>query len=131
MMEEEFRAVLLANAALSALVSSDKIVFGDVLPGKDYPFVTCDTVSGAEGMTMAGPDGLEQKRVQVDCDARTKAQANAVGQAVVNALHGYRANNFLGIFHETTRGTREGGTNAADRPFRVSLDFMVNWRAAQ
>lgn len=127
-MEEEFRAILLANAALLALVASDRIVFGDVLEGRDYPIVTCLTVGGAEGMTMAGPDGLLQARVQIDCYARSMMQAKTIGRAVVVAVHGYRAGKFQGVFHEATRDAREGGTNEADRPFRTSVDFMANWR---
>jgi hypothetical protein len=127
-MEEEFRAVLLAYAPLMALVSGDKVVFGDVLQGRDYPLVSMLTVSGATGMTMAGPDGLLQARVQVDCYARTMIAAKRIARAVVAAVHGYRGGSFLGVFHETTRDGREGGANDAERAFRVSLDFLANWR---
>jgi hypothetical protein len=128
MMEEQFRAVLLASAPLATLVPADKIVFGDVLQGRDYPLIAMLTVSGAVGVTMQGPDGLLQARVQVDCYARTMLQAKQIGGAVVGALHCYRGGQFQGIFHESTRDSREGATNEADRPFRTSLDFMAHWQ---
>ena len=131
-MEEAFRARLLANAPLMALISADGVVFGDVPQGRAFPLITMFTVSGAEGHTMKGPDGLFQGRVQVDCLAVTMAGAKALGRAVVAALNGHRTAGtgpgFDGIFHDSTRDGREGGTNEADRPFRSSLDFMVHWR---
>lgn len=132
-MEEAFRALLLAYGPLAALIGGSSVVFGDALQQRTYPLITMLTVSGAEGMTMKGPDGLFDGRVQVDCYAASMAEAKRLGRQVVAALHGWRspANSgarFIGIFHETTRDGREGGTNDADRPFRTSLDFMIHWR---
>ena len=127
-MEEAFRALLTAYAPLMALISADRVVFGDALQARAYPLVTMLTVSGAEGMTMRGPDGLLEGRVQVDCYATSMAEAKRIARLVVTALNGRRSGGFLGIFHETTRDGREGGTNDADRPFRTSLDFMIHWR---
>lgn len=133
-MEEAFRALLLANAPLLALISADRLVFGDAPQGRAYPLITMITVSGAQGHTMKGPDGLFQGRVQVDCLAQSMIEAKRLGRAVVAALNGHRtagsAPGFAGIFHDATRDGREGGTNEADRPFRSSLDFIVHWRNA-
>jgi hypothetical protein len=130
--EEAFRALLLARAQLMALISADRVVFGDVLQGRAYPLITMMTVSGAEGMTMRGPDGLFEGRVQVDCYAESMAEAKRLAREVIAGLHGHRSTGtgprFAGIFHETTRDGREGSTNDADRPFRTSLDFTVYWR---
>lgn len=132
-MEEAFRALLTAYAPLLALISSDRVVFGDALQQRAYPLITMLTVSGSEGMTMQGPDGLFEGRVQVDCYAASMAEAKRLARHVVAALNGWRspANSgarFIGIFLETTRDGREGGSNDADRPFRTSLDFMIHWR---
>jgi hypothetical protein len=126
--EEAFRALLTAYAPLMALISADRVVFGDALQQRSYPLITMLTVSGAEGMTMRGPDGLLEGRVQVDCYAVTNAEAKRLARHVVAALNGHRNGQWRGIFHETTRDGREGGTNDADRPFRTSLDFMIHWR---
>ena len=127
-MEEAFRALLLAYGPLAALIGGSSVVFGDALQQRTYPLITMLTVSGAEGMTMKGPDGLFEGRVQVDCYAASMAEAKRLARQVVAALHGHRGGQFRGIFHETTRDGREGGTNDADRPFRTSLDFMIHWR---
>ena len=134
-MEEALRALLLANSALMALITSDGVAFGDAPQNRSYPLVTLMTVSGAQGQTMKGPDGLFQGRVQVDCLATTMLAAKQLARAVVTALDGHRSSagsgaRFVGIFHDSTRDGREGGTNEADRPFRTSLDFLVNWRAS-
>lgn len=133
-MEEAFRALLLAHAPLMALVTADRVVFGDAPQGRTYPLVVMMTVSGAEGHTMKGPDGLFEGRVQVDCLAVSMSEAKRLSRAVVAGLDGYRGavagGRFLGIFHDSTRDGREGGTNDADRPFRTSLDFFVHWRNA-
>lgn len=134
-MEEAFRALLLANTAFMALITSDGVAFSDAPQNRTYPLVTMMTVSGSQGHTMKGPDGLFQGRVQVDCLAVTMKQAKQLARAVVTALDGHRSSagsgpRFLGIFHDSTRDGREGGTNEADRPFRSSLDFLVNWRAS-
>ena len=134
-MEEAFRALLLAHGPLAAVIGAESVVFGDAPQGRPYPIITMITVSGAGGHTMRGPDGLFQGRVQVDCLAASMIDAKRLGRLVVAALDGRRGpatgGRFLGIFHDSTRDGREGGTNEADRPFRSSLDFMVHWRNAE
>jgi len=124
--EEDLRDVLLADTAVSALARA--ISWGEHPQGIALPGVVLTRVSGAEGMTMAGPDGLTVARVQIDCWARTYAGAVDLSRAVVAVLHGYRGGGFQGVFHLATRDGREGGSNAADMPFRVSLDFETFWR---
>jgi len=80
---------------------------------------------------MQGPDHLLSARIQVDCYADTYGAAKAASRAATTALNGHRGGGFRGVFWEGARDSREGGSNEADRPYRVSLDFMVNWRAEQ
>lgn len=89
--------------------------------------VVMTMVSDQEGMTMQGPDGLRRGRVQVDCYAPTYAAAAAVADAVRACLSGYRGGRFHGIFFAGSRDLRDTGDDAADI-YRVSLDFMTNWR---
>jgi len=42
-------------------------------------------------------------------------------------LDGYSGGGFQGVFLAGSRDTREGGTNEAERPFRVSLDFITHF----
>lgn len=125
-MEEELLALLAADAAVAALVGT-RIEWGARRQGAAMPDILLRRIGGGPGETLAGTDGLVVTRVQVDCYAATYAQALAVGRAVEAALHAHRGGGFQGVFLAGRREEREGGTNEADRPFRQSLDFIVNW----
>lgn len=125
-MEEDLRALLLDDAAVAALAA--EVSWGEHPQGSALPGVVLTMISGAEGITMSGPDGLREARVQVDCWAEAYADALDLSRAVVAVLHGHRGAAFQGVFHLSTRDGREGGSNQADMPFRVSLDFDIFWR---
>lgn len=127
-MEEELRALLTGSAAVTAIAPAGRINWGTHPQGAGLPGIVLNVVSGAERYTMQGPDGLSVARVQVDCWAQDYGQAKGLSRAVLAALSGYRGGGFRGVFHETTRDSREGGSNEAERPFRVSLDFTAIWR---
>jgi hypothetical protein len=127
-MQAEFRSLLTGDAALMALVPVASVVFGDFPQGLPYPCVVCDMASGENDVTHDGPTGLFQGRVQVDCYANDYSNVRAIADRVVTVLNGYRGGSFGGIFHRNDYGRREGATNEADRPYRVILDFEVNWR---
>ena len=128
-MEEAFRALLTGSAAVVALVPASRINWGAHPQGQPLPGVVLTVVSGAEGLTLQGPDGLSAGRVQVDCYAPSYGQAKQISRAVIAVLHGYRAGGLRLVTHVATRDSREGGTNEAERLFRVSLDFTTAWRA--
>ncbi|MGR3452880.1 DUF3168 domain-containing protein [Pseudooceanicola sp.] len=121
-MEEELRALLLADSGVTAL-ASDRVNFGAHPQGEPLPAVVLNTISGAEGYTLSGPDGLLQARVQVDVYALTYGDAKRLARAVIAVLSGYSGGSFQGVFHESSRDSREDGE--ARRPFRVSMDFTV------
>tara|TARA_Y100000310_G_scaffold325782_1_gene389815 strand:+ start:1087 stop:1467 length:381 start_codon:yes stop_codon:yes gene_type:complete len=125
-MEEQFRALLLADASVMAL-SGGRISYG-VANDSSGPYVVLWTISDANDHTLDGPDGLWVGRIQADCYATHYGDAKRLSRAVRAALDGKREGNFRAIFHDATRDGREGGTNDADRPFRVSLDFLTHWR---
>lgn len=127
-MEEELRSLLLATSAVTDIVG-DKINWGSMPQGQEYPGVALHVIDEVSENTMTGPDGLLQGRVQVDCYALTYRQAKLLSRAIRTRLDGYRGGGFSGIFLAGARDSREGGTNEADRPFRVSLDFLTNWRS--
>lgn len=128
-MEEAFRAILLTNAQVSAIVGT-RVDWGSQTQGAGYPSIVLHVIDDFEDATMTGPSGLSQGRVQVDCYAETYGAAKLLSRAVRAVLDGYRGGQFSGIFHAATRDGREGGTNEATRPYRVSLDFFTNWRTA-
>jgi len=128
-MKTAFRTLLTGDAAITTLVPVARINWVSQPQGAGAPYVTLHTIGGAEDLTMQGPDGLLMGRVQVDCYGETAKQADDVAQAIVTRLHGYRDTGFRLVTHVATRDSREGGTNEAERLFRVSLDFTFAWRA--
>lgn len=127
-MEEQFRALLLADSGVSALVGT-RINWGAHPQGAPLPAIILTTISDAEDYHMNGPNGLFQGRVQADVYAMDYRAAKDAARAVRAALHCYRGGGFLLITHVASRDSREGGSNEADRPYRVSMDFTTAWRA--
>ena len=122
-MEEQFRAALMAG--VSALTT--RVGWGEVPQGSAMPYVVLWGIGDAAAATLDGPEGMSQGRVQVDCYGLTYGQAKQLARAVRAAMDGFRGNGLKGVFLAGTRDTREGGSNEAIRPFRVSLDFIVNF----
>lgn len=46
-------------------------------------------VSEGNGLTMRGPQGIVQTRVQIDSIGNNKADAESLGAAIKDKLHGY------------------------------------------
>ncbi len=125
-MQREFRALLTGSAAVTALLAAQAIDWGAPMQGTRPPRIALHLIDNADGMTMQGPDGLWQGRVQVDVYGLTYGDTRAIADAVIGALHGFRGGGFRGIILAQTRDSHE--TGASDRPFRISMDFMTNWR---
>jgi hypothetical protein len=128
-MEETLRAILLATAGVTAL-SGNRIDFGANAQGAVYPRIVMFTISDNEAHNLQGPDGHSVGRVQVDCHALTYGQSKQLSRAVRAVLDGYSGGGFQGVFLAGSRDTREGGSNEAERPFRVSLDFITHFNPA-
>jgi hypothetical protein len=128
-MEEALRTVLHSTSAVTALVPAARINWGDHPQGTGTPYITMMVVDDAEGITMRGSDDLSMGRVQIDCYAPTYGTAKGISRAVKNVLHSYRGGDFRLVTHVATRDSREGGSNEAERLYRVSMDFMTVWRA--
>ena len=125
-MEEELRAVLLGSADVSAIVG-DRINWREHPQGAPWPGIILTVIGSQNGHTMSGPNDLFETRVQADIYADTYGAAKTTARAVLAALDGHRSGGLQGVFHAGSRDGREGGTNEADRPFRVSMDFMTKW----
>jgi len=125
-MEEQFRAALLASSGVTAICGT-RIDFGANAQGAAYPRVVLWTIGDNEAHNLQAPDGHSVGRVQVDCYAVTYGQAKQLSRAVRAVLDGYSGGGFQGVFLAGSRDTREGGTNEAERPFRVSLDFITHF----
>lgn len=127
-LETDFRALLLSMPGIAALLTADRINWGDHPQGLGFPSVVLNTISYAEGLVMNGPNGLAYARVQVDCYSLQYSECKTISNALRLALHGYRDDDFRLVRHASTRDIREGGTNEAERPFGVSMDFLTSWR---
>lgn len=128
-MEKALRSILLASSGVTTLAPANRINWGVHPQGAGLPGLVLNVASDSQGLHMKGPDGLFQGRVQADCYASTYEGAKMLSRAVRAALHGYRGGGFRLIQEDTTADHgQEGGTNEADRPFRVRIDFTFAWR---
>lgn len=125
-MEEAFRALLLADAGVAALIGS-RVDFGEALDTSG-PYIVLWSIGGAAGHTLTGSDGLTRGRIQADCYALGYPDAKRLSRAVRSALDAHRGGGFRGIFHDATREDREDSGNLVERPHRISLDFLTYWR---
>lgn len=126
-MEKDFRALLTGSTAVRTLVPASRISWGIIGQGKPLPAIALNVISNRDGLTMQGPDGLWRGRVQVDCYGATYGSAVALADTITGLLHGHRADAFRLILLDSRRDHHEPG--AVDRPFRIGLDFITNWRA--
>ena len=124
-MEEELFALL--SGGLS--IPDQAIGWFTAPQGVGYPKVVLNVINEAEGLTMKGPNGLFEGIVQIDVYSLNRAEVKTVARAIRDLLHGYRGGGFALIRHDRTRDTREGGSNEAERPYRVSMDFSTGWSA--
>ncbi|MCA0923001.1 DUF3168 domain-containing protein [Pseudooceanicola nanhaiensis] len=125
-MEEELRARLLATASVTAICGT-RINWGAHPQGAPWPGVILRVISDVEGHTLKGRNGVAHARVQIDCQADSYGGAKRLARAVRAALSGYRGGLLQAVLFADAREGREGGSNEADRPFRVSLDFFVHY----
>lgn len=127
-MEEEFRALLLNTSAITSFTGT-RINFGSHPQGDPLPAIVLNVISEIDDLHMQGADQFPEALVQVDCYAATYKAAKQVSRAVSAVLHGYRGGGFALVRQVGARDSREGGSNEAERPYRVSLDFTTRWRA--
>lgn len=119
---------LLADAGVAALVGP-RIRPGFLAQGEGTPALVVNKISGAPMVTMGGPAGLAEARMQVDCYAATWLQAEALADAVKAALSAIRFTHdgmrFEGSFAIDERDLSESdGPDGVRRP-RISLDFRI------
>lgn len=126
-MEEDIRTLLLADGGVSAVVGT-RINWGAHPQGAALPALVLNAISDVSGHTLEGPWAMSDGRVQIDCYAQSYGAAKTLGRSVRTALDGYKGGAINAVFFENAQDGREGGTNEADRPFRMSLDFIVNYQ---
>ena len=101
-------AELRADTGVAALV--DERVFKKVAPqGKPLPYITVQRISNSHVHHLTAASGLADARVQVSCWDTSDSGAEALAEAVREALDGF------------TQDTLGSGDNTADVR-RISLD---------
>jgi hypothetical protein len=127
-MESALRALLTSYAPLTSLVggsSTPRIVWNHLPQATTRPAVVLFKVTGAEGLTHGGPDGLSGNIVQVDIQALTVTSMWAIRDAIIAKLHGYSDATFGLIRHDSERQSAEELAGAGSLIHRASLDFTV------
>ena len=121
-----FRALLTGSAAITAHVPSDRISWGTHPQKAPYPGIVLNVIGNADGLTLKGPDGLWQGRVQVDCYAEDYSAVVTLSKAVINLLSGHKGGGFQGIFLAGQRDSH--ADEPVGRLYRISIDFRTHWR---
>lgn len=134
-METDFRAALLAHAAVAAILDGpNRIAWGRLPQGEDLPYICLQRISGGYDYTQSGRVGTETPLVQIDCYAGTYADAEALAAAVITAIDSFRSTPWQGVFLLDRRAddTAEGapGAGASTDIYRTSLDVRVTWTFA-
>lgn len=130
-MEADFWSLLAGYAPLSALVggsASPRIVWNHLPQSTADPAVVLYKVTGAEGHTFQGRDGMQEAIVQIDVRALTVASMWQVRDAIIARLDGHMDTAFAGIFLRSERQTAEKPGTVLYH--RSSLDFDVFHRTA-
>lgn len=128
-METALRALLASSPAISAHAPLARINWGIHPQGVALPALVLNVISDSDNsLHQQGSGGLWRGRVQVDCYGMVYADALALANAVIKLLHGHRSEDFRLILLDTRRDHHE--TGAADRPYRIGLDFIINYRRA-
>lgn len=121
------RAFLLADASIVAMVGAR--VHPVRLPqGQKEPSVVYHRISALGDHNMAGPSGLSQVRMQVDCWAASSDTAAELSDLVKARLDGFRGPmpgsppvEVQGIFFDNEREDFDAGMEL----YRMSRDYVV------
>jgi hypothetical protein len=127
-MEEAIIARLLGESGVAAIVTT-RIFPGSRPQGSALPAIVLNRISGGPEYADDGEVGLEQARIQIDCWAATYGEAKLLARAVTACLSAVEgtvgATVFQSIELDIERDLREGGSAAADYPYRTALDFLI------
>lgn len=127
--EADFRTFLLGSGALAAAVGP-RVVWGELPDGDARPIVCLWTTTSYPDVTMDGPNGLDSRRIQIDCWGMTLEQAKALDEAIRIRVAGFRGTvggtDFKGIFIVNRSEERSPAIGApAQRYFGARLDVVV------
>lgn len=130
-LREAIVARLLRISELTAIVG-DRVRPGWRAADDPLPSVSCFVVSDAAGHHLSGRCGYAIARVQIDCWARTRAQAVAVARSIQRAIDGEIGGwtgftmHWCGMID--SRDFTDAPPDGSSRPtHRVSSDYTVKY----
>lgn len=129
-MEEDLRALMLADAGVAAAVGT-RVTWGSRPQGSALPAVVLHIVGGTKAYHLRGEGGPLQPRVQVNCLGGSYLAALQVCRAVQLALSGYAGTvgttYFQGILQDSEpRDLSDAEGESDERVFGLMIDFIVN-----
>lgn len=89
------------------------------------PYIRLQRVSGSDGLTLDGPTGSSEGRVQIDCYGRSFGEVKSMEAAVRGLLSGYRGGPITSARLQSIRDLADAA--GGDVVQRISLDFWVRW----
>ena len=128
-MEEAFKALLLNDASLVALVGSrvNWVLRPQEIAG--LPALVLQVVSTIPEYDMDGKTGLTSSRIQIDAYAATYGAARRSMRAALAVLSGFSGVfsgiDFQGIFQDSERDFQTDDTGGDQRLFRTQADVIV------
>jgi Protein of unknown function (DUF3168) len=127
-MEEAIIDKLLASSGVTALVQT-RVYPGTRAQGSALPAIVFNMISANPSYSDDGEDGISEARIQLDCWGASYSSAKKTARAVKAALSAFQGVvsgvNIRYIALDLEHDLREAGGDAADYPFRTSLDFLV------
>jgi hypothetical protein len=106
-------------------------VFRDVAPsGRDRPFVILQTISDPRLSTYDGRQAFRETRVQADCQALSRKDADDIAEAVIAAAETggtFGTTKFTRAFVDSLR-TYSDSQSGTGTIYVTSLDLMI-WHA--
>jgi hypothetical protein len=129
MMEEDFRAMLLADPGVAAIVGT-RITWGSRPQEGALPAIVLHLVGEVPDYSLGEDNGQRESRVQTDCYGTSYSSATATKRATAEALSGfagpYGSTFFHGIFQDSARDLSEpGGAAEQQRVSLLSMDFLA------
>lgn len=127
-MQTEFSSLLKSDPTIAGLTGDGfRIWWGVAGQGYPGPLVVLNLISGVPDYHMAGPSGLVESRVQVDCRASTPTAAQQLADSIDALLGGYAGTVGRIRFSPILRIARRGGYEKTDAEVFhfVSDDYQV------
>lgn len=129
MMEEDLIAHMLADAGLAGVA----LHWNKRPQGGPLPAIVLRVVSGVPNYHTAGPSGLVETRLQLDCYAAGYLAAKTAARSAVASITGKRFaqgnTKFSGGFINGERDDFSAPTGGAEKTDRVMLDINL-WHGA-